>query len=292
MKSPLALLVIILVGAVAVAVVVHNYTRETTSSEFKYSKSAQEIDDTYYKPLASIIADAYYHQNAFSNTPEDAGKDPNADSDLDGLINSAEITKGTQCDNPDTDGDGIIDSVDPAPLDPAEGKATEIWPGLGPITVIPVYRLVIDTFYKNIINQTLGETQWGHSTQASIGDHVRFLVYASLTSNNPTDTLPCTITDQLGKSLKYVLDSTGTVNYYYINGSRNPLPDEWLKNGLKLGIYPPTPGNPTTIIEIYFEAIVWKDPANVLNVTLNSAKIEAEVRTQTDFAFITIKPTK
>ncbi len=291
MKSPFAILVIILAGAVAVAVIVHNYTRETTSSEFKYSKSAQEIDETYYKPLASIIADAYYHQNAFSNTPEDAGKDPNADPDLDGLINSAEKAKGTQCDNPDTDGDGIIDSVDPAPLDPAEGKATEILPGPGP-TVPLLYRLAINAFYKNVINQTLGETQWGHSTQASIGDHVRFLVYASLTSNNPSDTLPCTITDQLGKSLQYIPDSTGTVNYYYINGSRNPLPNEWLKNGLKLEIYPATPGNPTTIIEIYFEAIVWKDPANLLSVTINSAKIETENQTQTDFAFVTLKPLK
>ena len=299
MKSPLVILVVLIVGAVVVASVTANYTRETTSAEFKYSKSAQEIDDTYYAPLLGIVEDSYYHKNAFSDTAEDAGKDPSADPDLDGLFNSldpinptnpTEKSQGTQYDNPDTDGDGIIDSVDSAPLDATIGQAIEILPGLGPIFA-PTYRLLVNLFSKTVLNQTLGETEWKHSTQASFNDHVRFYIYASLTNENPTDDLLCTITDQLGKSLRYVPDNTGTINYYYINGTRNPLLDGWLEKGLKFAIAPSAPGHETTVIEIYFEAVVWQDPTNFLRVTLNSAKITTETQTQTDFSFVTIKST-
>ncbi|MFA5967333.1 MAG: hypothetical protein WC805_02370 [Patescibacteria group bacterium] len=290
MKSPLVIIVVLVVGMAAVASIAHNYTRETTSSEFKYSKSAQEIDATYYQPLALVTPDANYHLNAFSDTPENACRDANADPDLDRLINSLEEALGTQCDNPDTDGDGIIDSVDSVPVDPTLGQSIEIWGGWGPAAA-PVYRLVIDNFLKNVLNQTLGETDWTHHTTARIGDQVRFHIYASLTSNHPTDALPCVITDQLGKSLRYVPDSEGTRNYYYVNGIHNPLPDSaWLTNGLNLNIYPPTPSYPSTIVEIYFEAVVWQDPTNALSLTTNYAKIKTETQMQTDFSFITIKP--
>ena len=46
------------------------------------------------------------------------GRGAPRDSDNDGLSDVEEMLKGTDPNNPDTDGDGIIDSVDPYPLDP------------------------------------------------------------------------------------------------------------------------------------------------------------------------------
>lgn len=294
MRSPALLIIVLIVGAIAVASVAYNYTRETTSQEFKYSQPAEEIDATYYTRLALITIkppDTHYHRNICSTcTPKDACLGDDVDLDLDGWLNSEEKAHGTQCDNPDTDGDGIIDSIDSEPTNSATGGAIEILP-LPAVPFTPTYQLWINTFYKNVFDQTLN--QWQNSITASIGNRVRFLIYVEITNNHPTEELPFTITDQLGKSLDYVEDSTGTVNYYRINGGpNNILWDGWIQPGpgLTFNISPATPSQKSTIIEIYFEAIVWDDPANPLNITLNSAKITTDFQTRSDFAFIKIKP--
>ncbi|HEY9156260.1 MAG TPA: hypothetical protein VIM69_14100 [Opitutaceae bacterium] len=48
-----------------------------------------------------------------------AGVDPNGDEDGDGLTNAQEQSLGTSPEDADTDGDGIPDGADPAPLTPA-----------------------------------------------------------------------------------------------------------------------------------------------------------------------------
>jgi hypothetical protein len=292
MKSPVILIVVLIVGAAMLASVVFNYTRETTSSEFKYSKSANEIIATYYQPLASIVEDDYYRRNGLDVPAEDTCTDINADQDIDGWINSVEVANGTRCDNPDTDGDGTIDSIDSAPLEPTQGGAPEIIPPAG-LPILPNYRLFINQFYKNALNQTLGATDWTHQVTAHMGDHVRFIIYADINNNNPTDTLPCIIKDQLGKSLDYVEDNTGTINYYYVNGAVHPLTDDLgirlLSTGLSFNIAPASVEHPNTIIEIYFETTVWPDPKNSLNVTLNSAKIQTDLQSSSDYAFVMIK---
>ena len=50
------------------------------------------------------------------HAPTRGGHTPR-DSDEDGWSDINELLKGTDPDNPDTDGDGIIDSLDPYPLD-------------------------------------------------------------------------------------------------------------------------------------------------------------------------------
>ena len=49
-----------------------------------------------------------------------------ADDDGDGLTNAQELTAGTDPKNPDTDGDGWMDGVDPAPLDPMDPNSSPV----------------------------------------------------------------------------------------------------------------------------------------------------------------------
>ncbi|MCA9491702.1 MAG: VCBS repeat-containing protein [Myxococcales bacterium] len=66
--------------------------------------------------------------------PAHTGLDPEVDSDGDGLTDVVEAGLGTDPDDPDTDGDGVLDGVDPHPLDGGGGDAglpPEPVPGFG-----------------------------------------------------------------------------------------------------------------------------------------------------------------
>ncbi len=54
--------------------------------------------------------------------PHDPTDDLTYDADGDGWVNGLELLHGTDPSNPDTDGDGVIDSLDSFPLDPRFGK--------------------------------------------------------------------------------------------------------------------------------------------------------------------------
>lgn len=253
-----------IVGASIIASVIYHYQRETTSIEDKYAhRSGAEVDDTYHQSYLSdpplVTEDGYYDNNVINDNetygpeiPLHAGLED--DWDGDGWSNDKENEEGTQPDNPDTDGDGIIDSQDPYPNDPTKGGVGS--PGDGE-DVQPA--LVVNKFYKHVCNNTdelcdpnQDKDDWEQFVYAEPGDLISFYIYIQLNTSDLTNNCTATLTDFFGSNLEYYNNAMLRIN----NGEPIVLDDfqypsgEWYNN-LPLFI---GPDNVMTY-EIYFETI-------------------------------------
>ncbi|MBU1082920.1 hypothetical protein KKE14_00550 [Patescibacteria group bacterium] len=303
----------IFVAIVFVASINTFYQRETTSIEMKYTgSSSAEIDALYHTSYLQVPGDDFaltinendgsYSDNIkiFStgmgpNNNLHAG--PSNDWDNDGLLNNnndelddeGRVT-GTQPDNPDTDGDGIIDSQDPAPLDPTIG---------GAITP-PIYlgdngdggqqqegELNIINFYKAACNPNLtggicdkdNNNNWQiNQIDATINQILQFKIHVEL-QNNSSFTKNVHLLDNLPIELLY---------YYYpgsaeIQINSNPIheltkhEDDWLEDPyetLQLTVGPLR----TKAYTIWFNAKVLDLPAtNTVMLWLNQFLEDASI---------------
>lgn len=83
------------------------------------------------------------------------------DSDKDGLTDEQESILGTDPNNPDTDGDGIIDSKDPNPLVPSNAEVTRNWGVLKwAIPVIILVVIIAALILKGKIQDFLWQRDW------------------------------------------------------------------------------------------------------------------------------------
>jgi len=321
-KSPVALLGTTLVGMTIIAVVVYNYTRETTSADLKYSqRPGIEIDTIYNHPLMdnSIAGLTYYSDD---NVPESAGGPPKmigyqyseaagADTDLDGLTtdqekiygtstldsdtdndglpDGEEISLGTNPTDNDTDKDGVTDGAEVAlgtdPSDPDSGGTDFPIPSVEPGQPggpIQQDRLFVNTFYKNVKNLSQSDAEWSHSTEVKFGGDVAFLIYMELTNPSLDQKFPFTIKDNLGKDLQYISNS----GYIRINnGESELLPDTWLI-GYERMINPELNPQKPVPVEITFNALAKPDPLYDLSRTINQAILQVVDSYQTDTVFI------
>ncbi|WP_292464247.1 RICIN domain-containing protein [Methanolobus sp.] len=104
------------------------YLNEDTRKWVKLPYTGVNIDDVeiYGENYAGYVWARVSHLSTFSLAGRTIQPDRGPlDSDLDGLSNIAEYRIGTDPFNPDTDGDGIIDSLDPEPLIPFSSVVEE-----------------------------------------------------------------------------------------------------------------------------------------------------------------------
>jgi hypothetical protein len=96
------------------------YFNEDTRKWIKLSNTGVHTGDVelYGERYAGYVWAKVPHLSRFALAGKTTGSTGPLDSDLDGLPNVVEYRLGTDPFNPDTDGDGIIDSKDPDPLDP------------------------------------------------------------------------------------------------------------------------------------------------------------------------------
>ena len=276
-----------IVGAIIIASVVYHYQRETTSIEDKYThRSGVEIDDTYHQSYLSdpslVTEDGYYSDDIINNNetygpeiPLYAGSED--DRDGDGWSNDKEENEeGTQPDNPDTDGDGVIDSQDPYPNDPAKGGAGS--PG-DDEDGQPA--LAINQFYKHVCNNAdelcdpnQGKDDWKQFVYAEPGDLISFFIYIQLNTSDLTSNYAATLTDFFGSNLEYRNNAMLRINneelialddFQYPNG-------EWYKS---LPLFIGT--EDIMIYEIYFETIF---QPHLSQSAINLARLEIDMEEQ------------
>lgn len=341
-----AIVATVIVAASTMGTIKYHYQRETTDIEEKYTnREATEIDELYHKTYyptddnfalsingndgtyndniapASAMGpnnDLYIGPTDFDNdgltdreetklgtnpyksdtdgdgvddshdpAPLDSSKKspllpdrPKPDDwDDDGLTNDEEESIGTQKDNPDSDGDGIIDSQDPMPLDPTIGGAITPPPippfGGGGGTDENGDQLIITNFYKAACNPNLtGGTcdkdeywQIDH-LKASTNQILKFKIHIELENTDTINIQYVNLFDLLPKELMY---------FYYpgsaeIQINQNPIhqltqyEDDWLEESyqsLKLTLA----SGQRKIYNIWFNATVLRLPA------INTAEI-------------------
>jgi hypothetical protein len=217
-NQPFIVAVTVFAAIVFIATTTTFYQRETTSIEAKYiGRSSTEIDALYHTSYLQVPGDNFastineddgsYSDNIKTNRKAVLAMDLNNnlhmgignDWDGDGLSNGEEESLGedgfiTESDNPDTDGDGIIDSQDVDPLDPTKGGAIiPVYPGLGGDGGQQDGELVITNFYKAACNPNLTggicdknqPDHWATPTaRASIGHVLRFKIHVELQNNS------------------------------------------------------------------------------------------------------------
>lgn len=278
--SPVATLITTsIVGAAIIASVIYHYQRETTSIEDKYlNRPGAEIDATYYQSYLDsslITEDDYYSDNLVEDSEVYGSRlslhaSADDDWDGDGWPNDKENEEGTEPDNPDTDGDGIVDSQDTDPTNPEIG-GTAPPPPQPPRPPADTGRLIIKEFYKNTRNIGRGETRWTHYTTASPGDTMAFLIYINL-ENSSSSTKTATLYDFMSHHLSYA-------GHAILNGSSSSLAGESWLNGLDLSIS----GNTTKEFEISFWAT-----ARDTGIASNTARLVTPRTSGTDTAFVNI----
>lgn len=223
-KSFGAITITTIVAVVFIATINTYYQRETTSMEEKYSgRSSAEIDDLYhqsYFPADSPIAlsineyDGTYSDNIkTTSTGYGLNNDLHAgtadDWDGDGWDYDTEEAKGTQPDNPDSDGDGIIDSQDPAPLNFDIGGA--ITPPLSPSGEEETGVILVTNFYKKAClvsaADCTNDNNYLSSVDVNSGELLKFKLHFELQN---TGTISHTIKlfdDLAAYRLQYILNS-------------------------------------------------------------------------------------
>jgi uncharacterized repeat protein (TIGR01451 family) len=267
-----------------IAGIVSQYQRETTSIEDKYTRrSSAEIDETYHQSyLTNLISDDATYSDEVVTAGEVTGPtiklSVGNDRDGDGIPDSEELT--TQPDNPDSDGDGTIDSQDPAPNDPTIGKTAPPppLPPAGP--TVEAGELKINELYKNVRNLSRGATQWVNHTTARPGETLAFLIYLVLENTGNTGEYEATISDFIDDNLRHISSGTISIN--------NQTPDSLAGSSWMNGYVVKVPAGQTKIIEIRFSAIAELHRSETIILSNNIVKVVTPQNTATDNAFVSI----
>jgi len=296
-KSFGAITITLVVTAAFIASMTVHFQRETTSIEEKYSdRSSEETDQLYHTSYLQVPGDDFALTITEDDTYSDNIKDkavqalnnllhagPVNDWDDDGLTNNEEESIGTQPDNPDTDGDGIIDSQDPAPLDPTIGGA--IVPP--PETIIDVGDISITNFYKAACNPNLpsntcdkdNNEDWQiDQIDGNINQGLEFKIHIEL-ENTSNVRAYINLFDLLPKELLYFY-YPGSAEIQINSGPLQELndhQDNWLE-----GLYPPplqltVASKQRKIYNIWFNATFLQRPAiNTVELWFNNKMLVAD----------------
>jgi len=243
---------------------------ELGTNPYKSDTDGDGVDDSHDpKPLDPLIKSPLLPDH---RKPDDW--------DDDGLANNEEDRIGTQKDNPDSDGDGIIDSQDPMPLDPTIGGAI-----LPPVPPMPPTgggtdeggnQFIITNFYKAACNPNLTidhtcdkDENWQiDQIEANISEVLKFKIHIELENTNTINTRYVNLFDLLPKELMY--------SYYpgsaAIQINQNPIhqltqyEDDWLEEPYQSLKFTLASGQ-RKIYNIWFNATVLQLPA------INTAEI-------------------
>jgi hypothetical protein len=113
------------------------WTKLTNATSWVFDTGVNTTNvDLYGKSYEGYVWANVSHFSLFAVVSEgraQGGSGTPVDSDTDGLRDIDEILKGTDPNNPDTDGDGFIDSKDPYPLDPT----LPVQPAVMPSPLLP-----------------------------------------------------------------------------------------------------------------------------------------------------------
>ncbi len=285
--TPFFTAITLLGGMILVASTISHYQRETTSIEQKYSyRSADEIDATYNDPLAKISNSISYNDNVTPHSTGIIGLFLADDQDHDGLTDSDETnTYKTNPQNPDTDGDGTSDGIDIDPLDPTiDGVTLPPAPVILPPPIVQYDQLFINSLQKKVKNLGNPTEDWSLVTNAKFGDSVAFKIDAELTNPSSTETFSATLSDQLGKNLKYTEKS----GYIKIGqGTPQQLPDNWLA-GHTVAITPEISLQKLVLVEITFQALIVDNSTDRYRITINRAWVKTLSDLKNASAFINI----
>jgi len=287
--SPIIIFATVVIGLVIIATIATYFQRTTAFMEIKYlNRPSDQIDALYVEPLKNIVEDAYYSDNIIYDGEFIPSANPclinDEDDDNDGLSNQEEIINlGTDCRSPDTDGDGVIDSMDADPLDFNIGGIGTTF-SFDPIIIpyLPEGKLIVKDFYKNVINITTGETQWKNYIKANTSNLLRFLIYITVENTHPSETKSATLYDILQTD-----EFTYTNNLQlFINNIEQPhselLEYSWY-NGYHISVLP----TETKTYEIYFTATVKTVPLSK-KIISNIAKLDLGYRSWFDQVFVVV----
>jgi len=290
--SPVAFLITIsIIGATITASVIYHYQRETTSIEDKcINHSGAKIDADYHQSYLSdpplIVEDEYYSDNIVRDNEVYgpsislyAGSDN--DWDEDGWTNNRELTENTNPENPDTDGDGIVDSQDAEPNDPNIGGTSS--PAVLPPPIShETGGLIIKDFYKNVRNVSQGDIEWSNYIDTKPNDILKFFIYIDLENTNSIPEA-ATLYDILEEPNLEYDDSLQII----INGIEQPHSDllehTW-RDGYHITVAPET----TKTYKIYFRSITRLNQPNRITAATNIAKLVTDYDTLMDVAFVGI----